>query len=474
MTELERTARAPSARSLRGPVVAGTVLGALTSALLTVRDIPDVDLWLHLRIGEHLSRGGRFAADTDPLAALADRPYLPTQWLAQVTMAGVHDVAGMTGIQLFRLLLVLALGAAVYAACRVTASPAPAALASAATMLGSAAGWGERPQLVGLVLLATTVALWWRASVHGGVPWLVVPVAWVWANVHGSWPLGVAAGALVLAGGLADRSWEPARARRGAVVLIAAVLAAAAGPLGVANLLAPLQVGEVARLTANEWQAPALSNPLLVVVLLSAAAAGLSVARSRGLRWTRALAVLAAAVLALWMVRTIAVGAIVLAPALAHALHLLRSRGPAPVPPVGPVDRPVWSSALAVLLVVGGWHAVTTPFDPPVQPTVSAALASLPDTAVLAVDGTAVGWVQYAHPDRRPLRDLRAEVYSVAVATAYESFQEAGPGWAQYAEEHGVTAVLADRDLPLDRALATDPAWAVRAADEGYRLWVHR
>ena len=215
------------------------------------------------------------------------------------------------------------------------------------------------------------------------------------------------------------------------------MLSVAAAPHPARACLEPFRVGPVAGLTANEWQRPALGNPLLLVVLAAAVVALLGLVRSRRPSLDAALTVVAAA-LALWMVRTIAVGAIVLAPALAAGLSsLARSREPprdaadgrrsgTRHPPVGPSGRPGrWRPpASRRRRVARRDHA----FGPPVTGTVSTAAVRCPD-AGLAVDGRAVGWTQWAHRDRRPLRDLRAEVYSVPVATAYEDFQEARPGW---------------------------------------------
>ena len=93
--------RAPSPAA----VGAGLAVGLLTAMLLRIRTTPDVDLWLHLRIGDLLNAGQQFGSGPDPLAALADRPYVPTQWLAQRAMAWTWSAAGMTGIQVVRLLL---------------------------------------------------------------------------------------------------------------------------------------------------------------------------------------------------------------------------------------------------------------------------------------------------------------------------------------------------------------------------------
>ncbi len=467
---------------------AAACAGLVTGLLLRVRERPDVDLWLHLRIGDLLRAGERFGPGPDPLASLADREYVPSQWLSQVAMSALHQTAGMTGIQVVRLLLVLALGAAVLFGCRATSAPAPALFATAVTMFAASASWGERPQLAGMLLLAVTVALWWRASNHGGAPWAVIPLTWLWAMLHGSWLLGVAVGLALLVGGVLDGCWRGRTVVRVAVVPALSVGVALLTPLGGDALLEPFRVSSVARLTANEWQTPTVDNPLLLVVLASCVLSLLGLVRATHRRWTGALTVVVAAAMAIWMVRTIAVGAIVLAPVLAHGLALLRS-GPArpggtqldAAPRSGAHtttrpsrEWPAWALAAALLLGLGGSHLATTAFGPPVTRGVSDALAAQPSDAVLAVDGRAVAWVQWAHRDRRPLRDLRAEVYSVPAATAYEDFQEARPGWQTYARVRGITVVLADRRRPLDPALAGEPSWLVAAEDTDFRLWVRR
>ena len=457
--------RAPSPAA----VGAGLAVGLITAMLLRVRTTPDVDLWLHLRIGDLLNAGQQFGSGPDPLAALADRPYVPTQWLAQRAMAWTWSAAGMTGIQVVRLLLVLCLGATVLAVCRLVAPTTAAGFAAAVTMFGAAAAWGERPQLLGLVLFAGVTLLWWRSTLRGAVPWAVVPVTWLWACVHGSWLLGVAAGGVLLAGAVADRRLSRRRTVQGALVLVASVLAAGLTPLGTQVVTEPFTVTALASGSVNEWARPAPDNPVFVVVLLAAVASGVGLLRSRTHRWTRLFCLLGGLALAIWMVRTVAFGAVLIAPALALALATLRRRER----PVGraPGEGIVWALAAVIAVSLGGWHIARTPFGPPVSSDLSAALAATSPAAPLAVDGHAVGWAQWAHRDRRPLHDLRAEVYSEPVSTAYLAFADAEPGWEAYAALHGIGTILAERDSPLDRALAQADGWALAAEDHDFRLW---
>ncbi len=252
----------------------------------------------------------------------------------------------------------------------------------------------------------------------------------------------------------------------------AALLAACLTPLGLTAVTEPFRVGEAARLYVHEWQRPTLTNPLLVVVLLSVAVSLASLAVRSPDRWLRALTTLAAAVLAVWMVRTIAAGAVVLAPALAIGLSALGDHRHRTAPEQRTREWQAWLLAGLIATGVGAWHAARTDWGPPVSSQVSTALSRLSPGAVLAVDGRAVGWLQLTHPGLHPLKDLRAEVYSAQTTREYKAFADARPGWAEYATEHRVGAILADRDEPLDPAIAQAGTWQLAAADDDFRLWV--
>jgi hypothetical protein len=142
----------------------------------------------------------------------------------------------------------------------------------------------------------------------------------------------------------------------------------------------------------------------------------------------------------------------------------------------GPEERTrewqAWLLAGLLATGVGVWHAARTDWGPPVSPQVSTALSRLSPGSVLAVDGRAVGWLQLTHPALHPLKDLRAEVYSAQTTREYKAFADATPGWPEYATEHRLDAILADRDEPLDPAIAQAGTWQVAAADDDFRLWV--
>ena len=332
-------------------------------------------------------------------------------------------------------------------------------------VVATAAGWGERPQLLGIVLTAAALLLWSGTLADLRPRWSLLPLTWVWAMCHGTWPVGVGVGGLVLVALVLDRRRGEVPWGRLVALLAGTALVPALTPLGPKLLLEPFAVGTAARATVNEWQSPAPSNPLLVlVVLLALVVVGRAVA-TRRVDPAALLLTLAGVGLAAWSVRTIALGALLLAPALARVIR-----------PAASHDRgrrsERWPALVAGVVVLAAPGVVwAAPEQGPLPPRVDAAVAALPPDAATAVDAFASGWVLWAHPDVRLLRDLRAEVYAPATAAAYEDFFQARPGWQDYVTVHDVRAVVARDGEPLDDALADDPGWRAVVQDDGWALW---
>jgi hypothetical protein len=215
----------------------------------------------------------------------------------------------------------------------------------------------------------------------------------------------------------------------------------------------------------NEWQAPGLGNPLLLVVVGGSALVIARAVRRRPVDLAGLLLAAMGVVVAAYSVRTIAFGALLVALALARSLPGRSARPLASRSEVLP-----GLLALAVLLAVPGvvWGAGR---GGPLPSAVDAAVAGLPAGTTTAVDVRVSGWVLWAHPGVVPMRDLRAEVYSPAVAAAYEDFSEAAPGWQDYADRHGVAAVLVDSKAPLATALSQDDQWTPAAEGGSWALW---
>lgn len=438
---------------------------ALSVALLHFRSAVDVDTWLHLRIGDELRAGERFGALPDPLVVLADRPYVPTQWLSELIGSVVFQATGMVGLHALRLVAILVLLSAVHVTARRTMAPARASGVVLLLAFTTSAAWAERPQLAGLALGAVSVLLWDRMLADGRPRWALLPLTWVWAMLHGTWAVGLGIGGVALVAALTGPEhrtrWRPV-----ALVLAACTAVVALTPLGPGLLLEPFVVSASARAGVNEWQTPSLTNPLYLVVLGVAALVVVRALRRRPVLLSSVVFALGAAGLAVYSVRTVAFGALLLVPALMRSFPSVTS-----VPRGRREYRPMLVAAALMAAAPGVvWGG---PSAGPLAPRVDAALADLPSGTAVAVDVAVSGWVLHAHPALRPMRDLRAEVYTAPTADAYEDFARAKAGWQGYAEAHEIRWVLAERDAALDRALSHEAGWQPVVADGDHRLW-HR
>lgn len=470
MPDTEAGPEADGGRATRRFWFVAVLTGVLVSQLLRVRQERHTDMWLHIRIGDELRRGVEFGAVPDPLVALADRGYVPTQWLSEVAFSWLHDQFGVPGVLALRLAALLALMCLVYAAARAVAPAPRAAVAGLACLLATSGSWGERPALLGIALQAATVLLWTRARRDGATPWMYVPVMWLWACLHGSWVVGLATGMLMTLVVAADgRVARPGLTRLGLVNGLAAV-AVACTPIGPRLWMEPFAVHQHARPAVSEWQQPTATNPLLLILLLVAACIVVAGVRSgrREIRFGDTAIAIAGVALACYSMRTIAFGAVLVAPALARALTALSRR------PLGPVAlRTERGAGLAALLLVAVLPGALLGVDkgPPVGVAVDSALAGLSPATRVVVEPRLSGWVLQAHPRLVPLRDLRAEIYSPPTVRRHEELLRGGPGWREELVRLGVGAVLVDRTQPLRVRLAQDPAWHYSAGDGKTELW---
>ena len=247
------------------PAVGVTVIAFALVTHLAVRQVSDPSPWLHLRVGKLLASGGHFGLP-DPFSISATRVYEPTQWLPSVfgyelfERLGVPALAWMRALSIISLFVVLVL----ISRRRLQAWPS-LALAAVATVI-CLPTMTERPQALGMVLLAVTVLGWWGSLEDGRPRWWLVPLAWVFASSHGLWSVGLAFGVVACAGRLLDGA--PIRTtRRLAVVLGAQLAMTALTPLGPGLLITPFTVGSNGRQFVEEWQPGTIGSLTVVGVL---------------------------------------------------------------------------------------------------------------------------------------------------------------------------------------------------------------
>jgi len=265
----DRTLLTPSllpARWLKTAIL--LVTGACLLGLFST-EITDTDFWWHLKTGQYmverhsLQAPDQFAYTTSaPVAYQGEQQVrhfnLTHEWLSQVLMYLVYGVAGFPGIILVRaVLLATVCGLAGLLAARLSGNDyagIAAAFAAASVLTAFAA---DRPSLISFLGVAVFVCL---LELRRGY-WALPPLALLWSNCHGGFPLGWVVLLAYCAGTLPFRRDAP-WAREGRqlwLVTVCAIAASGINPNGF-GVVSTVFAYRRSPMTANliEWRPPSL------------------------------------------------------------------------------------------------------------------------------------------------------------------------------------------------------------------------
>jgi hypothetical protein len=465
-------------------------------------DATGMDYWWTVKLGERLWATGQLPT-ADWLSFTASRePYVEQQWLAQAVLALVHQAGGPPLALLLRGIALALVTGGLFRACRRQGAPAwAAAWACALAVPLIVGGAAIRPQLLALplftfFLLGTTV---WcgRAWTLAALPLAMA----LWANLHGSFPLGIALVGIALAG----RGWEVRGSWRGdetlrrlALLLALCLLAPLANPYGpgLVSWLVDYMMfnngGQGLPALAQEWQPTSLAALHGRLFFLSAIVLAIVLVRVGPPSPADSLRLLVFGVLALQAVRSTAWWALVWVPVLAWGL----SRLPWPGHGAGasstesrrgvPALNALLIGGLLVLAVLGlPWlrprgllysperWPITDPKDPV---AVAEFVATLP-AARLYNDlnwGGYLGW--RLAPRQRVFVDARYQLYTPHLFRDYFAIAGARPGWADLLAAYKIDALVVSRttQAPLLAAAEADGSWRAVYCDAEAAVYVPR
>lgn len=445
--------------------VALPVLASLLASLQTV------DLAYHLRAGGEILDTGRISTVDTYTFTAAGQPWHNQQWLASVVLTSVFEATGWSGLVVFRALLVGVLFGLVFDACRRGSSTRTSALLTLAAFALAAPTLALRPQLFGMVLFAGLLWLIARRVDRPGWLWLAVPLAALWANLHGSFFLGP----LVVALAALEDALEPGRRARAARTLAQAGAAAAAtvlNPVGVAvwGYALGIATNPVVTSRISEWQPTTPFSPEGAAFYLSVALVAVWLTRRAQATGRTDWAALA------WLVPFVAIGVRAVRglawwPIVA-AVTIGRLAGrPGVAPPSERRDPPLIRRMNAILvgaLAVAGvallpvWRPVEVGTGAPIgvlanaPPGVTAALREIvrPGDRIFAPQAWG-SWLEFAIPDAQVFVDSRIELFTVDVWARYDSIQAGGNRAFVQVQQAEVTIVVAARSQrPLVGELA--------------------
>lgn len=245
---------------------AGTVFGlGLIYFWFCLKPLWHTDLWGHLAYGRYLWQHGTLPA-TEPLMPLARGvPFVDSAWLSQLVGYWTVESFGIAGLQGLTALVILAMvGLFYHRLFQWTRSGLCAWLGTASLLWLNWANLSvTRPQLAGLlmfvVVLHRLTSRQPRSSDIASVPLVML----LWANLHGSFVMGLSLMGLFLFGRMIDlarrtgtwRSWlHDNHVRRGWVWCQLSFVASLVNPWGLGLYVHIFDVGRNPNLQAlTEW-----------------------------------------------------------------------------------------------------------------------------------------------------------------------------------------------------------------------------
>jgi hypothetical protein len=453
-TLLDRVRR-PAVSSVVGAVVVGTgfVLGG--------RPLQDNSFFTHLATGR-LIVGSGHVPHHDPYSFTArGTSWVVQSWLPSLVYGLSDKLAGAAGIR-----LVVAVTAAVLAwVCWRLTRPAvtllPRSALGVVALLVGTTNWVERPLLFGLLALALTVL-----AAEGGLDarWLA-PIFWLWANSHGSFPLGLLALAVFALGRHLDGEAVTVEVRC-LIWAVAGTVAAMVNPFGPALLVFPMRLLQRHDLLANvvEWQPPRFDDVGQAAFLGLTMLAVLGLARRPS--WRQGLAFVVYVTAALLGARNVPVAALVLLPGLAGAA--------AGIGTVPADTRRAAHLGLAAVFLAGSAAVVAARPDYrlDVYPVASVAYLEgrglVPGGRVVAPDFVG-NYLELRYGTRASVFvDDRFDMFPTSVVHDADSLLLAKPGWGEVLARWRPTAVLWPTQDALAQLLTTSAGWRVTFSEPGW------
>jgi hypothetical protein len=462
------------------------------------------DFWWHLKVGEQIVTTGEIpTVDTFSLTQ-AGTPYtFWVFWLMESWFYVVYRLGGPPLIVLAQSLIITSAYAGILWLAQ--AKSGRWRVAALATLVAAALGindWNVRPQAIGF-LMAAVILVAFHLYDRRKIRWLLtlIPASlWIWANSHGSWPIG-----FVLVGlWLAERGWRVIRTRTDGEPwqlqpLIAPALALVAGAL--ALLLSPHgleRIGYVAQMGADpriqtlipEWAPPtlALGDGLLFYVALLGSGALLALSPRRPTVMELG-EFLAFGALSIRTSRGVIWFGLVMAPVLARHLAALAakldvtlSRAPGNVM----LNRLVAALLLVAAVLTLPWFKDALPLPPEKRNVLSTTETPVDATAYLLeaqppgplfhdlAFGSYLIWAAY--PDYQVFVDTRIELYPYTLWEDYVAITNAAEDWEARLADYDVQTLILSRQtqMALIDAAEESSRWEETYGDETAVIFVNR
>lgn len=465
--------------------------------VMAAQPIIDPDFWWHLRTGQYIWETGSIPRQDIFSHTLPGQPWITHEWLTEVFLYGVYALAGQEWLILTFATIITGAFALLYLQC--SGRPYLASFLVVLAAITSAVTWGVRPQMLSLLLSSAFLYILHLYG-HGRRRqiWLLPPLMVLWANLHGSFFLGLVFPAVYIVGAMIDNvfmeskglglTWRDVRIL--SVVTLVTAVAPVFNPNGVQLLIYPFgTLGSPAmQQYIMEWFSPdfhmAQFQPLALFILLLLVSLGLS---RRAPSPVEFLFMVGFGYAALRSARHIPMFVLATTPMLSsQLLHLWRrwARSERLGTPRRHISRRylVVNWLLFGVLLLGGSAKVGYTL----AGNAAAQQDKFPVAAVDSLEGSHSPGTMYnlyhwggyliwrLYPDHRVFIDGRADVYGDEFIDEYLQVYQLRKTWQEPLDRYDVSVVFVDQGSPLSTVLGESVDWIGVYADEQAVLFVRQ
>lgn len=446
---------------IRAGMTRGAVFGSLVvlvAAASGAAALSDNSFLTHLTTGRRMLDG--HLPSTDPYSFTAHgQPWVIQSWFASLLYALTERVGSGMGVRLMIATLSGVIAAVVWRLTRPGGTVLTRFAAVTPAILVGTLAWGARPLIFGL---AGFVLLLLVLTEERDPRWLV-PVMWLWVNMHGSFPLALVLIVVYGFGVWCDKG-PLDHVIRTLKWCVAGVLLGAVNPLGPKLLWFPVELLTKQDVLSNmiEWQAPTFTSTWQRIFLVSIVVAVALVPRlPAGRRYRVLLPALVFTALGLTASRNIALATVLLAPLLAAELAGLGSL-------VSDARSRTYTIACGVLaaatVVVVGARVAGPTFD--FSPYPVAAIDWLeeegrlgPDHRIAARDFVG-NYLEFRTEGRtRIFIDDRVDMFPARIVADQAKLLTGRAGWDEVLDRWNVDTVVWDENEALASLLTVAPDW---------------
>lgn len=464
---------------------AATAILFLLLFALASRAAMDPDMWWHIRLGQQSADTSHFVYADEFSHTQRGSTHKNHSWLAQVVIALLWRQGGHLGLTIYVASLAVAGMFFVYRAGRGSVYMQGFVLVIGGACAG--AFWSPRPQMFTFLFAALLLYLLRRLKRKGQAPlWSLLPIMWLWANLHGGYIVGyLFISAFVLGESLNRRLGNvdtavalPDLGRLAGITVLSLALLPI-NPLGLDVFTAPFETLGISgmREYIQEWQSPDFAQPITwSFVILVLALVAVSWASKAKLDFADLLLVGGTLFMALYSARHLSLFAITVVPVIsAHMDTILERNGwTMPRRSEETLRRSALNLMLIVLVALGAMAHVAYVSS---RDTVDQALAlNYPAEAVEFLKESGLsgkifnsynwgGYLILNLPEFPVFIDGRADLHRESLAE-YAAAAFGRPQWSEVFARREIDIAIIETDGPLAWRLDEDENWRQAYRDD--------